>query len=196
MNKQELTVIFPRTFWLAEEEVPWLHRTAGDTSGPIVEIGAAYGGSATLFLRGKRPGVHVYSIDPFVEDMHSHRRASEHECRAAVRQAVGDELYQDWTLIPEYSHDVAQYWSLPIGLLYIDGDHSYEGVRQDFEDWAPFVRDNGMILFHDSCRLPDADPRKFARGWQGPTRLVAEIVQAGEYAVVDRCFSITELRRA
>ncbi len=33
--------------------------------------------------------------------------------------------------------------------LFIDGDHSYDGVRQDFAMYAPLVRPGGMIAFHD-----------------------------------------------
>ena len=31
----------------------------------------------------------------------------------------------------------------------IDGDHTYEGVKQDFEMYSPLVRDGGLIGFHD-----------------------------------------------
>ena len=33
--------------------------------------------------------------------------------------------------------------------LFIDGDHSYEGVKQDFEKFSPFVKSKGLIGFHD-----------------------------------------------
>lgn len=50
-----------------------------------------------------------------------------------------------------------------IGLLHIDADHSYEGVRADFEHWAPFVAPRGIVVFDD---VPT---------WPGPTRLVTEL---------------------
>jgi cephalosporin hydroxylase len=37
----------------------------------------------------------------------------------------------------------------PIDFLMIDGDHSYEGVRSDFELYSPMVRRGGIIAFHD-----------------------------------------------
>lgn len=36
-----------------------------------------------------------------------------------------------------------------IDLLFIDGDHRYEGVKHDFETYAPLVRPGGMVAFHD-----------------------------------------------
>lgn len=36
-----------------------------------------------------------------------------------------------------------------LDVLFIDGDHSYEGVKKDFELWSPLVRAGGMVLFHD-----------------------------------------------
>lgn len=38
-----------------------------------------------------------------------------------------------------------------IDLLFIDGDHSYDGVRSDFQLYRQFVRDDGLIAFHDIC---------------------------------------------
>ncbi len=36
-------------------------------------------------------------------------------------------------------------------LIFIDGDHSYEGVKTDFELCAPFLSPNALVLFHDSA---------------------------------------------
>lgn len=37
----------------------------------------------------------------------------------------------------------------PLDLLYIDGDHSYEGVKRDFELYRRFCNDNSIVCFHD-----------------------------------------------
>lgn len=39
-----------------------------------------------------------------------------------------------------------------IDFLFIDGDHSYEGVKADYEKYSPFVRKGGLIAFHDICK--------------------------------------------
>jgi len=36
-----------------------------------------------------------------------------------------------------------------IDFLFIDGDHTYEGVKTDFEMYSPLVREGGIIAFHD-----------------------------------------------
>jgi len=37
----------------------------------------------------------------------------------------------------------------PIDFLFIDGDHGYDGVRADYELYAPLVRPGGIVAFHD-----------------------------------------------
>lgn len=58
----------------------------------------------------------------------------------------------------------------PVDVLFIDGDHSYEGVRQDYEMYRSLVRPGGLIAFHD---IVTVDPSC------GVPRLWAEIGTAG-----------------
>lgn len=41
-----------------------------------------------------------------------------------------------------------------VDLLFIDADHSYEGVKRDFELYSPLVAPGGVIAFHDIVPLP------------------------------------------
>ena len=44
----------------------------------------------------------------------------------------------------------------PVDFLFIDGDHTYEGVKRDFELYSPLVGEQGIIGFHDIATLaPD-----------------------------------------
>ena len=38
-----------------------------------------------------------------------------------------------------------------IDFVFIDGDHSYDGLRQDWEAWSGLVAAGGLIALHDSC---------------------------------------------
>jgi len=40
-----------------------------------------------------------------------------------------------------------------IDMIFLDADHSYDGVKKDFEYFYPYVRRGGLILFHDSLKL-------------------------------------------
>jgi len=42
-----------------------------------------------------------------------------------------------------------------LDLLFIDGDHSYIGVKQDFENYSPMVKNGGLIILHDICKHPE-----------------------------------------
>ena len=52
-----------------------------------------------------------------------------------------------------------------LDLLFIDGDHSYDGVRRDFEMYSPLARKGGVIAFHDI--VPNVEDPTFgvARLW-------------------------------
>lgn len=54
------------------------------------------------------------------------------------------------TILRETSVTSARPWTEPIDLLFIDGDHSYEGVKQDWELFSPFVKPFGLVLFRDT----------------------------------------------
>jgi predicted O-methyltransferase YrrM len=36
-----------------------------------------------------------------------------------------------------------------LDVLFIDGDHTYEGVKHDFVSYAPLVHPGGIVAFHD-----------------------------------------------
>ena len=51
-----------------------------------------------------------------------------------------------------------------LDFLFIDGDHSYAGVKQDFEFYSRFVKRGGLIGFHDiyhRSMQPDIEVHKF-----------------------------------
>jgi cephalosporin hydroxylase len=47
---------------------------------------------------------------------------------------------------------------MPLDLLFIDGDHTYEGVCRDFQMYGPLVANGGMIAFHDIVPLREPQP--------------------------------------
>ena len=66
-----------------------------------------------------------------------------------ARRMVEAGISANVRLIPAMTVDVAKSWSQPIDFLYVDADHSYDGVRADLEAWMPHVRSGGLIVGDD-----------------------------------------------
>lgn len=52
-----------------------------------------------------------------------------------------------------------------IDFLSIDGDHSYKGVKKDFEMYSPLVRNGGIIEFHDIVLHPPETGCEVSKFW-------------------------------
>lgn len=140
----------------------------------VVEIGVFEGSSAIVLCEVLDPGAELHLIDPFGHQPSALREgaaATEWATRRVVERAAkrlaGPALL--WHV--DYSASVAESWSLPVDLVFIDGDHSEIGVMKDWDLWHPFVVEGGGVLFHDA-RMSQPD----GQGLPGPT------------AVVDRLF--------
>lgn len=104
----------------------------------VVEVGVRWGTSTNAFLYGirdrgrKDSKIQLHSFD--IKD-----------CSGVVKDET---LKPYWTFKQEDSKSVD--WKHgDIDVLLIDGDHSYEGCLADYEKFEPFVKEGGIILFHD-----------------------------------------------
>lgn len=52
-----------------------------------------------------------------------------------------------------------------IDFLFIDGDHTYEGVKRDFELYSQLVRKGGIIAFHDIAPHPPETKCEVSKFW-------------------------------
>jgi hypothetical protein len=59
------------------------------------------------------------------------------------------------------SRDAAVGWDLPIRFLWIDGDHTYQGAKLDFDLFTPFLIDGGIVAFHDTLHEFEGPIRVF-----------------------------------
>jgi len=110
----------------------------------MCEIGSDCGGTLALFGRNADSNAKIISIDLNDSD----------ERLVAFDQLVSPSI-QLVTLVGN-SHDASTLDQLEAALegrsldvLFIDGDHSLEGVYQDFRDYAPLLREGGILAFHD-----------------------------------------------
>jgi len=59
--------------------------------------------------------------------------------------------------------DVQPY--LTVDFLFIDGDHSYEGIKGDWDAWSNHIEKDGIIALHDSinCKQPNVGSEIFTQ---------------------------------
>lgn len=95
-----------------------------------LEVGVDKGKSLSIVRMVAKEGVLVYGVDlrldPKVPKTTFLRGDS-----VGIAQLWGDENGQE------------------ISVLFIDGDHSYEGCKRDIDAWYPHMKKDGVMLFHD-----------------------------------------------
>lgn len=118
-----------------------------------VELGVHKGDSYLTMCRGildHRIGGRAIGVDTWQGDSHAgiyngdmildelkHRHDPEFSSFSVLLRKTFDEALRD---VEDGSVD----------LLHIDGFHTYEAVRRDFETWIPKLSRNGVVLFHDT----------------------------------------------
>jgi predicted O-methyltransferase YrrM len=115
----------------------------------IVEIGTARGGSLFVFAMTATDDAEIISIDlPYAPPGVGSRRERLYKAFAARKQTVHRirASSQEQDTIAEVKRLLGL---RRVDFLFIDGDHSYEGVRADYELYAELVRPGGLIGFHD-----------------------------------------------
>lgn len=158
----------------------------------VVEIGSARGRSACfmgLALKENGSG-QLYAIDP-------HTRTEWNDEGSIDTYGLLDRnvrrlrLQKQIEILRNTSDNIARNWNLPIDLLFIDGDHSYEGVKRDWKLFSPFVNPFGGVIFHDTLWELRPDP-KYSRADMGVPRFVEELRCEG-YPVItlDRDFGVS-----
>lgn len=144
-------------------------------SARILEIGRAEGGTLYVLANAAPPGSVIVSIDIVRVGPATRFQLSRFAPGRRV-EIIGGDSAASATVdrVRRLLDDRA------LDLLFIDGDHSYEGVRRDYELWAPLVRPGGVIAFHDIRPGPgSADVHKFWAELQGDkAEIVADPGQA------------------
>lgn len=88
-------------------------------------------------------------------------------------------------------HDFFVRQDIKIDFLYIDGDHSYEGVKKDFELYSNLLTDNGIIVIHDTdseyekSLIITEDAKKDYHRFDGPSRLIKELQKNKEWNLIN-----------
>lgn len=139
-----------RPMQVAEEIVELLDVVVRQRPRRVLEIGTARGGTLYLFSRAAAPDALLLSVDlPHGPFGGGYPLWKEPLYRSFAGPGQSIELLRSDSRNPEVVRRVKQLATKGLDLLYIDGDHSYDGVRGDFETYFPLVAPGGLVAIHD-----------------------------------------------
>ena len=132
----------PFAFWLVENHKPQI----------VVELGAHSGNSYFSFCQAVNSlslKTQCYAIDSWEGDEH----AGEYDGDKIFYKvnSHNEKLYSGFSSLKRmYFNDaVSEFENGSIDILHIDGLHTYEAVKNDYDTWLSKISDRGIILFHD-----------------------------------------------
>jgi outer membrane murein-binding lipoprotein Lpp len=133
----------PFASWLVEQLQPQ----------SIVELGTHRGSSFLALCQAvQEQGLtaRVFAIDTWEGDEHAGYYGDE------IYNALREYQQRNYAGISEmlrmrFNEALPYFADGSIDLLHIDGLHTYEAVREDFETWLPKLSDRAVVIFHDTC---------------------------------------------
>ena len=142
----------------------------------VLEIGRGNGGTLYLLARAAAPDALLVSLDNREDD-----RAHFRLLRSFARGDQSVVIRRADSQSEETRDSVAKVFGpRQLDLLFIDGDHAYDGVRRDYELYAPLVRPGGLIAFHDIVDGPESAVGDVPRFWREVKESLVEPVELVE----------------
>jgi hypothetical protein len=158
----------PRIMTLARQELHYQQIFEGNDNPNWGDIGA------------------TYLIDP-CNNIGGPSTVSDDE--SFYRREFGPRFIKDTSENAYYNFFVPQ--DIKIDVLFIDGDHSYDGVKTDFELYSKIISDNGIIMIHDTDEnyenslIVTEDSKKDHYRFDGPSKLIKELQENPKWNLIN-----------
>ncbi|MFZ5572608.1 MAG: class I SAM-dependent methyltransferase [Thermodesulfobacteriota bacterium] len=190
--------------FLDAEEGECLYRIAQRASllGPCLEIGS-YCGKSTVYIGTacQENRAVLFSIDhhrgseeqqpgeEYFDPALFHYPSFQMDSFTSFRRTIGLANLED-TVVPIVAPSAvaARSWATPLGLVFIDGGHSYAAAFTDYNSWSNHIIPGGFLLIHDIF----ADP---AAGGQAPFQVYQLALSSGLYKKLPMVKTLGVLRR-
>lgn len=170
--------------------------------GPCLEVGS-YCGKSTVYLGEacRRGGRTLFAVDHH-RGSEEHQRGEEYHdpdlfdagtglmdsFRVFRRTLKSAGLEEVVVPLVTSSTVAARDWRTPLGMVFIDGGHSFEAARSDYESWAHHVLPHGILAIHDIF----PDPTK---GGQAPVTIYRTAIESGLFEQMPMVGTLGLLRR-
>ncbi len=126
-----------------------------------VEIGSYIGASSLLIAKGLTKNSKLVCIDTWQNDAMTEGNWDSYQVFLQNTKAVEDRI----KTIRNISVEAGRNFIEQTDFIFIDGDHSYEGVKKDVDIWFPKLKSGGIIVMHDI-------------GWaEGVNKVITEDIQ-------------------
>jgi len=163
--------------------------------GPIMEIGSYCGKSAIYLSRGAiLNDQFVYTIDHhfgseehqineeyFDEEIYDHNNKRVNTLPLLIENINKCKAKNIVPIVAE-SKELSSSWKSNIGMLFIDGGHSYESANNDYKYWESKIIKGGSLVIHDIYENPD-------EGGQAPYEIFKKALE-NNYKIYDRVDTI------
>jgi predicted O-methyltransferase YrrM len=155
----------PFSLWPSQvrsEITMFLRFVANERPGRVLEIGTKYGGVTLLLAWASTSTASLLSLE-----IRTHKALRRALFRSLRKRGQRVAVWQADSQLEETRAAVSRFFdNRPLDLLFIDGDHSFEGVRRDYELYEPLVRSGGLIAFHDIVDGPESSVGGVPRLWR------------------------------
>jgi spermidine synthase len=167
-------------------EINLLQKYARGSKIGIIEIGTLDGG--TIREVALCTNVPIFSIDPLIPDSMDQNLIGTKE-----KILKNMSFYKKFTFIHDYSFNTVKKFTDRFDLIWIDGDHNYDGCKKDFDDWFPLLEKGGYVLFHDSA--PVISVTSNYKGYDGPIRVCSELKNDPRVTFIECVDSISVFKK-
>ena len=171
------------------ERASLAHYAAGKKR--VVEIGVWHGVTTKVLRHAMAPDGILLGVDPYPKGRFGFSVQRVIAQREIARVTGGTMEWQRLTGV-EAARFYAASERPPLDFIFIDGDHSYEGLRDDWEAWNPLVAPQGIIALHDSCssaerNIEDAGSVMFTREAILPDPRFKLVETVDTLTIISRC---------
>lgn len=156
----------------------------------LAEVGIWHGVTTCRLRRVMAPDGVLFGVDPYPRGRLGFS-AQRVIARREVSRSPGGEVRWLRLTGEEAARHLAEAGEPPVDFVFIDGEHSYEGLRRDWESWSGLVAPGGVVALHDSCSSAEREIED-----AGSVRYTREVIRRDpRFEVAEVVDTLTVLRR-